>query len=422
MKIKRFVAKSMREAIRLVRDEQGPDAVILSNRRVPGGVEVVAATDYDAALAHQALRQQAPVPPPASPDQPKGQRPQREPAEVSPPAAAPQPAAPAVASVASSGASAAELALMQRELGSMRRLLEQELSGLVWNEMKRSQPHRAAMLRALAGLGVDPDLARAIAQEVPARFDDKAARARYLPQALLARRIPVGPADPVLEGGVIALVGPTGAGKTTTIAKLAARFAQYHRPRDIALVSLDHYRIGAQEQIHSYARKLGVFVRHVEPDQDLGAVLDQLADCRLVLLDTAGMSPRDRVLLQQLERIRQLGERVRSYVVLSADMASPDEVIRRFAAVKPVGCLLTKMDEATSLGALLSAVIRHMLPLSYVAHGQRVPEDLYPAQADRLVLCAAQMARTAPRPHDDDSLALRLSQSTPTTTTASIHA
>ena len=421
MKIKRFVAKSMREAIRLVRDEQGPDAVILSNRRVPGGVEVVAATDYYAALAHQALRQKAPVPPPASPDQPKGSGPQREPAAapaVSPaPAPAPQPqAAPVV-----SAASAAELALMQRELGSMRRLLEQELSGLVWNEMKRSQPHRAAMLRVLAGLGIDADLARLIAEEVPVEFGDETSRARYLPQALLARRIPIGPADPVLEGGVIALVGPTGAGKTTTIAKLAARFAQYHRPRDIALVSMDHYRIGAQEQIHSYARKLGVFVRHVEPDQDLAAVLDQLADCRLVLLDTAGMSPRDKVLLQQLERIRTLGERVRSYVVLSADMASPDDVIRRFAMVKPVGCLLTKMDEATSLGALLSAVIRHMLPLSYVAHGQRVPEDLYPAQADRLVLCAAQMARTAPRPHDDESLALRLSQSTPTTT-ASIHA
>lgn len=416
MKIKRFVAKSMREAIRLVRDEQGPDAVILSNRRVPGGVEVVAATDYDAALAHQALRQQAPVPPPASPDRPKGGGPQRQPAEVAPVAAPPKAAAPVAPA-----ASAAELALMQRELGSMRRLLEQELSGLVWNEMKRSQPHRASMLRALAGLGVDADLARSIADEVPARIGDAASRARYLPQALLARRIPIGPADPVLEGGVIALVGPTGAGKTTTIAKLAARFSQYNRPRDIALVSMDHYRIGAQEQIHSYARKLGVFVRHVEPDQDLGAVLDQLADCRLVLLDTAGMSPRDRVLLQQLERIRQLGERVRSYVVLSADMASPDEVIRRFAMVKPVGCLLTKMDEATSLGALLSAVIRHMLPLSYVAHGQRVPEDLYPAQADRLVLCAAQMARTAPRPHDDESLALRLSQST-FTNTASSHA
>ena len=415
MKIKRFVAKSMREAIRQVREEQGADAVILSNRRVPGGVEVVAATDYDAALAHQALRQQTPAPtptPPPSPDKPKRAQAPSPPTSAQPPAPVP---ANAPATMADSSA---ELAQMQRELGSMRRLLQQELSGLVWNEIKRSQPHRAAMLRAMASLGIDADLARAIAQDMPAQLDPTS-RARYLPQALLAQRIPIGPADPILQGGVVALVGPTGAGKTTTIAKLAARFAQYNRPRDIALVSLDHYRIGAQEQIYSYARKLGVAVRHVEPDQDLGAVLDQLSDCRLVLLDTAGVSPRDRVLMQQLERIRQLGERIRSYVVLAADAASPDDILRRFSVVRPAGCLLTKMDEATSLGAALSAVIRNMLPLSYVAHGQRVPEDLYLAQADRLVLCAVQMARAKPAPHDDESLAQRLSNSN--ATAAPIH-
>ncbi len=431
MKIKRFVAKTMREAIRQVREEQGPDAVILSNRRIPGGIEVVAATDYDAALAHQALRQPTPPPAPApdkrmrpaQPAQPAQQAAASTPPPPPPVAAPVRSATAATAATAATSAEsartaapAAELTQMQRELGSMRRLLEQELSGLVWNEIKRSQPHRAAMLRALASLGVDADLARAMAEEVPARLDPST-RARYLPQALLAQRIPVGPADPIMQGGVVALVGPTGAGKTTTIAKLAARFAQYNRPRDIALVSLDHYRIGAQEQIYTYARKLGVAVRHVEPDQDLGAVLDQLSDCRLVLLDTAGVSPRDRVLMQQLERIRSLGERIRSYVVLAADAASPDEVLRRFAVVKPVGCLLTKMDEATSLGAVLSAVIRNMLPLSYVAHGQRVPEDLYLAQADRLVLCAVQMARTQPRPHDDDSLAQRLSNSNATAAT-----
>jgi flagellar biosynthesis protein FlhF len=414
MKIKRFVAKSMREAIRQVREEQGPDAVILSNRRVPGGVEVVAATDYDAALAQQALRQQAPVPPPAPstpPDRPRRSGPARTPAEaVAPaaPAAAPAPAP----------AAAAELAQMQREIGSMRRLLEQQLSGLVWSEMKRSHPRRAAMLRALANMGIDADLARLIADDMPEQ--EQSGATRLLPQALLARRIPVGPADPILEGGVVALVGPTGVGKTTTIAKLAARFASYNRPRDIALVTLDHYRIGAQEQLYSYGRLLGVPVHNVGHDQDLGAVLDQLSDRKLVLVDTAGMSQRDRILTRQIERLGELGGRVHSYVVLAADAGNPDDVVRRFAAVRPAGCLLTKMDETTSLGPALSAVIRHQLPLSYIAHGQRVPEDLYLAQADRLVLCAVQMARTKPKALDDDSLARRLTQST--SNPASLHA
>ncbi len=307
---------------------------------------------------------------------------------------------------------------MQRELGSMRRLLEEQLSGLCWNELKRSQPRRVAVLKALSNLGLDADLARAIADEFAREVD--AGRARYLPQALLARRIPVGAPDPVLQGGVIALVGPTGAGKTTTIAKLAARFAQHNRPRDIALVTLDHYRIGAQEQIHSYGRLLGVPVHAVQPDQDLGRVLEQLSDRRLVLVDTAGMSQRDRNLQEQVGRLAALGPKLRSYVVLAANAANPDEVVRRFAALKPAGAILTKIDEASCIGACLSAAIRHALPLSYVAHGQRVPEDLHLAHADRLVLCATQLARALPKALDDESLAMRFAN--PTAKASSIHA
>jgi len=407
MKIKRFVAKSMREAIRQVREEQGPDAVILSNRRVPGGIEVVAATDYDAALAQQALRPTTPADPaPPPPDKP------HRPRADDPPAAAPT-AAPAAAA-----APAQELASMQRELGSMRRLLEEQLSGLYWNELKRSQPRRVAVLKALSNLGLDADLARAIADEIPPEVD--AGRARYLPQALLARRIPIGAPDPVLEGGVIALVGPTGAGKTTTIAKLAARFAARNRPRDVALVTLDHYRIGAQEQIHSYGRLLGVPVHALQPSQDLGQLLEQLADRRLVLVDTAGMSQRDRNLPEQVGRLAALGPKLRSYVVLAANAANPDEVVRRFAALKPAGAILTKIDEAGCIGACLSAAIRHALPLSYVAHGQRVPEDLHLAHADRLVLCATQLARALPKALDDESLAMRFAN--PTAKASSIHA
>ncbi|WP_029921487.1 flagellar biosynthesis protein FlhF [Nevskia soli] len=416
MKIKRFVAKSMRDAIRQVRDEQGPDAVILSNRRVPGGVEVVAATDYDAALAQQALRQHAahePQPPPPPPQTPP-EKPRRSTATQRPTEAA----APA-AQQAATAPPPSELAQMQRELGSMRRLLEEQLAGLQWNELKRNQPQRVAVLRALDKLGLSADLARAIADEVPPSVEGEAAR--LLPASLLARRIPIGPQDPILDGGVIALVGPTGVGKTTTIAKLAARFARHNRARDIALVTLDHYRIGAQEQLFSYGRLLGVPVHSVAPDQDLGAVLEQLSDRRLVLVDTAGMSQRDHTLGQQIDRLRSLGPRLHSYVVLAANASGTDEVVRRFAPLQPAGCVLTKLDEATSIGAPLSAVIGQALPLSYVAHGQRVPEDLHLAHADRLVLCAVQLARATTQVVDDDSLARRYSNPS-SSPAASIHA
>ncbi|MBL6749021.1 MAG: flagellar biosynthesis protein FlhF [Nevskia sp.] len=441
MKIKRFVAKTMREAIRQVRQEQGEDAVILSNRRVAEGVEVVAATDYDAALAQQALHR----PPPAAaapaddhevlpePTPPGGRRRTLRPsavpasAAVPPPpavAAAPLPATAATPAAALSleaagiAAPAAELAALQRELGNMRRLLEEQLSGLFWNELKRNQPVRVSVLRGLAELGLDADLARSIADQLPP--DTDAERARFLPLGLLARSIPIAPPDPVVEGGIFALVGPTGVGKTTTIAKLAARFAQRNRPRDIALVTLDHYRIGAQEQLFSYGRLLGVPVHAVAPDEDLGAVLDQLSDCRLVLVDTAGMSQRDKTLQHQIHKLRQLGARVRSYVVLAANAANPDEVVRKFGGLKPAGCVLTKVDEAERIGAPLSAAIRHALPLAYVADGQRVPEDLHLAHADRLVLRATQLARGAKDHPDEDILAWRFASGA--NPSATIHA
>jgi len=416
MKIKRFVAKSMRDAIRQVRDEQGPDAVILSNRRVPGGVEVVAATDYDAALAQQALRQFGPPDPQPPPEKPKKLNAPSRPAEsvvsAEPPAA--HPAAPPIAAAASG-----ELMLMQRELGSMRKLLEEQIAGMHWSELKRSQPHRVAVLRTLDQLGLSSDLANSIADEMPHKIEAEAAETLTL--NLLARRIPIGPQDPILDGGVVALVGPTGVGKTTTIAKLAARFAQHNRARDIALVTLDHYRIGAQEQLFSYGRLLGVPVHSVAPNQDLGAVLDQLSDRKLVLVDTAGMSQRDRTLAQQIDRLGRLGSRLRCYVVLAANASGPDEVVRRFASLKPSGCVLTKLDEADCIGAPLSAVIGNALPLSYVAHGQRVPEDLHLAHADRLVLCAAQLARATVKASDDQNPAQRLATPVPISA-SSIHA
>src|SRR5690606_24191891 len=155
--------------------------------------------------------------------------------------------------------SAPELQQLRRELGGMRKLFERQMASLAWRDLRERQPERLAALRVMTDLGLDARLAHAIVDELPRNIDEQ--RSRFLPLGLLSRRLPVANADPVLDGGVIALVGPTGVGKTTTIAKLAARFAARHGTRDLALVTTDHYRVGAQEQLFTYGRLLGVPVQ-----------------------------------------------------------------------------------------------------------------------------------------------------------------
>jgi flagellar biosynthesis protein FlhF len=256
-------------------------------------------------------------------------------------------------------------------------------------------PQRSAALRTLNELGIEPSLAIAIADSLPGDADQE--KARLLPLGLLARRLPVHPADRILEGGIIALVGPTGVGKTTTLAKLAARFAARFGTRDLALLSTDHYRVGAQEQLFTYGRLLGVPVQTVDSAQALREGLLRFADRKLVLIDTAGMAPRDRQLTQQLAELHAAGRPIERWLVLSAttQASDQDEILRCYGPAQPKAAVLTKVDEATRLGGALSTLIRHRLPLTYVCDGQQVPEDIRIARADQLVLRAMQAARRA---------------------------
>lgn len=287
------------------------------------------------------------------------------------------------------------LAEMRRELGSMRELIEREVHRFA-DERLRGVPVRAMVLDELLDYGCDADMSRAIATAVPADADPGRARGMLL--AMLAKSLLVPTKEPIFDNGVIALVGPTGVGKTTTLAKLAARYAAAGRARDVALVSADTYRMGAREQLAQYGRLLGMPVFESAGGDDLSRVLARLADYPLVLVDTAGFGQRDQALAAQFAWTNT-PRPVRSLLVLPAN-AQPrdlDEVIRRFRCASPEAAILTKLDETGQLGAALSVVSRARVPLAYVTDGQRVPADLHRAEPHRLVLRLGELRRAADR-------------------------
>lgn len=549
MKIKRFVAADMRSAMNLVRKEHGPDAVILSNRRIEEGIEIVAAANYDESAVQRALeasrRDVAPPPPPkprtaadaviaavtrrrsaapvaepvaattsavaalaraavgatgrtldsadeivptrgstgfaatlaragvnesALPDQifapfaeaivaapasapvatataapvnrarfqidppldEEANAPLPPPLPVpadavaaetvsapaeggvaapapvaattvaqdagtaheAPPAPAPQLApAPALTVVAQDDA---EIRQLRQEVAGMRQVIEREMNRFT-DERLRGCQVRATALDLMDEYGFDAGLARDVAMQIP--LETEAHRGRGLMLGLISRKLPIAPVDPLEEGGVIALVGPTGAGKTTTIAKLASRFAEKHAPRDVALVTTDTMRIGAREQLYGYGRQLGIAVHEANSGTDLDQLLERLKDYKLVLIDTAGLGPRDRALAAQLQWLRA-ARQVRTLLVLPANTSfgDMDEVVRRFGAANLQGLVLSKLDETGRFGNALSVAVDHSLPITWVTDGQDVPEDLHRASAANLVLRLEDLRRAADMP------------------------
>ncbi|MBN6114401.1 flagellar biosynthesis protein FlhF, partial [Xanthomonas bonasiae] len=308
------------------------------------------------------------------------------------------PAAPTLAPVASFPGvqNDEQLTQLRDELALMRQMIEREMNRLT-DERLRGSPVRAQALELMDDYGFDSGLTRDVVMQIPA--DLELHRGRGLMLGLLSKRLPIAPLDPIEEGGVIALIGPTGAGKTTTIAKLASRFLERHAARDVALVTTDTIRVGGREQLHSYGRQLGIAVHEADSDAALQQLLERLRDYKLVLIDTAGMGQRDRALAAQLHWLRA-SRVVRSLLVLPANahFSDLDEVVRRFAGADPQGVILTKLDETGRFGSALSVVADHRLPITWVTDGQRVPDDLHRANAASLVLRLEDLRRAADKP------------------------
>ncbi|ODN42087.1 flagellar biosynthesis protein FlhF [Piscirickettsia litoralis] len=467
----------MRSALKQVREVLGPDAVILSNRRVDGGVELVTAVDYDPT----AIRKIANTPKVARSENKENNnsrellnnhpllkeatsksttkaksKNKKKPAKNKPIKELDLATAEGQRKVAQKPPQSSQLVqenqqqfsserlnsliqeqeskvtekvkkydltqdtdsvkvewseeptlvAMRRELTSLRGLLEHQLSGLAWADMERRSPTQVMLLRRLSEMGLEANICRKVVKRVNADGNIEHLWRQAL--QVLSRLLKVCGEDVLLDGGITALVGPTGVGKTTTIAKLAARYALHHGASEVALITTDTYRIAAHEQLKTYGRILGVPVRMVGDAAALRSALHEFRERSLILIDTAGMSQHDERLSDQLNILYEGGPHVKRYLTLSttSQVWGLEEAVKAFEPKELDGCLLTKLDESTSIGGAISTAIQYDLPVAYITDGQRVPEDLKVARAHNLINRALTLMQKRYREVTDDALAM----------------
>lgn len=391
MIVRKFVASNTRDALRLVRDTLGSGAIILSNRTIDGEIEVmaVAEADFDGGTPSvkpepsPTARQRAQEAPPtqtrvgAQVFRNARVRPPR-PEPMAPDAAAGREPEPAAAA-GSSGVSEAVVSDLLNEMRSLKSMVESQLSGLAWGEVARQNPARAEALRQWLAAGFSPSLGRLWLDEQPAGMSatELCAGLRLrLHRELQGRVIE---SDLVEASGTFALVGPTGVGKTTTVAKIGARCAMRHGSQQLAFVTTDSYRVGAEDQLRVYAKLLGAPVFAARDGAELDVTLEDIRRRRLVLVDTIGMGQRDQRVADQLRLLTGAGHKVQRILVIAANtqMSTLEDVVKRYGEGGLDGCILTKIDEAVRLGEVLDVVVRNELPVHYLSNGQRVPEDLH---------------------------------------------
>ena len=415
MNVRKFIAATARDALHKVKELLGPDAIILSNRAIPGGVEImaVAAGDMEMIVPTPAREEskanddyivRLSAPASALPSRarmtPQVQLPSKQAPQLPPLAPRPAPQFDRVRAPAQDAPKPqAEIvpAEVMDEIRSLRKMFEQHLAGAAWGESARSEPVKTEVLRQMLDAGFSPRFARDLLAELPRELN--AAQALNWVKSSADRSFLTINAenDIVDRGGVYALVGPTGVGKTTTTAKLAARCVLRHGASKVALITTDGYRIGAHEQLRIYGRILGVSVHLVKDAEELKQTLFDLQHKHMVLVDTMGMSQRDRMVGEQVAMFGN--SNVKRLLLLSATGRGDtlDDVVRAYNGPDLAGCILSKVDEAASLASSLDVIIRHGLRLHYVSNGQRVPEDLHlPNRAYLLHRAFKDLPETSP--------------------------
>lgn len=286
-----------------------------------------------------------------------------------------------------------QLQAMQAELADMRLLLEDQLTRMARTPVM-SNPVASGLLRRFHHMGLPTSLCEPLVARVREQGSIQNAWVESL--ALLSRALPVSKDDVVMQGGVFAFVGPTGVGKTTTIAKLAARYVLAHGAENVTLVTTDTYRIAAHDQLRSLGRILNVQVKVVEDNKDLPAVLRGLKHCPLVLIDTAGFRQGDEQLKEQLSVLESI-EQVKTLLVLSSNSQTQlmKASVHAHRSHKLLGCVLTKLDDTASLGEALGVVLEHRLPVVYITDGQDIPQDIALARGHKLAAKAAALLKAS---------------------------
>ena len=373
----KIIAATTTEALKLVREQVGGDALVLSTRDTPQGVEIVAISPE--ALAKMSQRSEPKVAPAALTAASK---------PVLPPAN-PQSAkavdAPQVITPTHQAPEDKRVDKLLAEFSEVKQLLQTHLSARAWDDMQAQSTEKAEALRILLNAGFSPQLCGDIADQLSAQEPSDVPLMERL-QAFLESKIqtldPLSVFDP---GGVFAFIGPTGVGKTTAIAKIAARCVLRYGRGQLALLTTDTFRIGAQEQLKVYAKIIGVPVVSLRDSEDLASKLSSMKDRRVILLDTAGVSQRDTQMLEQSQLLLEGAPALKRILVMSSttDLRTQEDVIMMYQMAEKneksravTAAIITKTDEAAQIGPVLDCLIRHQLPLMFLANGQRVPEDL----------------------------------------------
>lgn len=433
MKVKRFFAPTMAAALKQVSEHMGPDAMILSNRRVDGGVEIVTALDYDENMARQRLGDKAVAATSGthlaelqadqqrhledelgrSRDRIRGVRDQRADSQagygsiaetvngfadmtstdpfaeggITLPAGADGRSQNAAAQSGQPAGYAGELAAMRSEISSLRELMSGQAAPAALKDASVGANVTALQQRLAERLG-EFGLSRELSDNLARRHQSGRLEDGWKQSLkMLVNGVRTSRQEWLDEGGVFALVGPTGAGKTTTIGKLAARYVLRHGADSLALITTDRYRVAAHEQLFVFGRILNVPVRVVDESHPLDEILDELSDRHLVLIDTAGLTSTDRGYQEQLAELARSHHKIRTHLVVSA--TSQPRIMKSvwhcYKMANLAGCVITKIDEALTLGEALGFVMETSLPMAWYTDGQKIPQDLHPAKALALV-------------------------------------
>lgn len=442
MRVKRFFAPDMRQAMRRVRDEIGSTAVIISNHRVAGGVEIVAADENDYEIAQQQanLLKEAGVQSKnpqlnkelqktrikiaeanrqqnsqnyddlikkdlhmklnkeddlrsilASLEQQKKQK-ANEAHKNFIKTSSDNSEQPNTKSTPQDDGNNELIYAMQGEIEQLKSLLNTQLAAQA--NLKNSTT-KSPLQRKLELLGLGERLTTHLLSSM--ELDLPAATAWKRALARLSESIPVIGEDIIERGGMIAFVGPAGVGKTTTIGKLAARYVLKHGSSGVALVTTDTYRIAAHEQLKTFGRILDVAVRIVDENASLDVVLHSLKNKRLVLIDTAGLNVLEPHSRTQLEMLEAVTLRMKKLLVVScgSQLRVAEQAFQAYQGLDLTGCILSKMDEAGSLGEAISLAVEKALPIAYVTDGQTIPDNIDIARKNELVSRAVITAKRA---------------------------